>query len=446
MKSQKIFIWVMRAWLFLLPLQTHFVLQSETLAGHDWPFGEISLYLLDILLFVLIVVALLARKSWRKVPSSSLFNFIAFIALLAVSVFLHHDAKNTWVLFIRFLEGFFLLALFAVVPDRPRFLSLSFIAGAFGASLFGIWQFIVQYVPGSSYLGVAEQIPSIAGVSVLLSSIGRYMRAYGTFSHPNIFGGYLAAALLLLLALVFRQKEYLTIHRPTLKIFFKRNGWIFIAITLFAALAFSFSRSAWLGLACGLVVLAIITIQRNYRHELRIWVLAALIPIIFLAVNASIFTPLITARVLVRESVEQVSLQDRHRSIVDGFDIIKTHWADGIGLGRSTYYIQAQSKGTLYWWEIQPPHNIFLLLAGEASVFTAIAFLWAFYFLSKDAYAATKLQRRSHFPLSAVGLSFVVLIVIIGLFDHYLVTLPAGIFLLFTLLGFSVRTSVEEGT
>ncbi|PIS41435.1 MAG: hypothetical protein COT25_03130 [Candidatus Kerfeldbacteria bacterium CG08_land_8_20_14_0_20_42_7] len=446
MKIQTLFIWVTRLWLFLLPLQTHYVLQSETLEAHLWPFGEISLYLLDILLVVVIFVALLARKSWRAVPLSSIVGFVIFVALLAVSVFVNHDAKNTWVLFLRFLEGFFLLAILAVIPDKTRFLGIFFIAGIFGASFFGVWQFIAQYVPGSSYVGVAEQIPSVAGVSVLLSSIGRYMRAYGTFSHPNIFGGYLASASLFLFALVLRRKENFITHGHNIKAFVRQHGWVVASVILFAALAFSFSRSAWLGLACGLVVLAAVTIQRNYRHELRLWVFAALIPIIFLTTNVSVFSPLITERVLVRESVEQVSLQDRHRSIVDGVDIIKSHWAEGIGLGRSTYYIQAQGEGKLYWWEIQPPHNIFLLLAGEASIFTAIAFLWVLLFLSRDAYIAIKSQRRSRFPLSALGLSFVVLIVVIGLFDHYLVTLPAGIFLLFTLLGFSVRTSIEENT
>ncbi|MFA5031095.1 MAG: O-antigen ligase family protein [Patescibacteria group bacterium] len=437
--KKKCFIWIVRLWLFCLPIQTHLVLKSAVLAGHDWPLGETSLYFLDILFVLMGIAALLARNSWRPVFTKHLIGFVTFVGLIAVSVFLHHDALNTWVLFLRYIEGLFVVAILAVVPDKTRNLFIAFIAGMTLSSLFGIWQFAVQYVPSSTIFGIAGQMPFVSGVSVLVSSIGRFMRAYGTFSHPNIFAGYLAVAILMLLIVVLRRNHVVGNGRGWVYRFCVRHGWIVVALILFAALAFSFSRSAWLGLAFGLIILVAVTMKRNYSYELRTWVIALCVPLIFLVINSSIFIPLISERVVARESVEQVSLEDRHRSLVEGLDIIQDHWAEGIGLGRSTYYIEQHSPGSLHWWEIQPPHNIFVLLAVEASVFTALAFIVMLFLLARDSYTLLKSKRHEMFPLSAFGLSGLVLVIVIGLFDHYLVTLPSGLFLLFVVCGFAIR-------
>jgi len=446
MKAKKIFIWMTRVWLFLLPLQTHLLLQSARLAGHEWPFGEISLYALDVGFFLLVISAFTARRYWKKLPLSYIFGLIIFICLLAVSVFLHHDAKNTWVLFLRYLEGLALVALLAVVPDRTRKLGIAFVAGITAAAAFGIWQFMTQYVPKSSLFGVAEQNPSVAGVSVLLSSAGRFLRAYGTFSHPNIFGGYLAAALLMLLIIVLQRPASERRNSVSVKEFLGRYAWTLVVLLLFGAFTFSFSRSAWIAFAVSLVVLASITVQRNRSYELRVWVLAGIVPIVFLVLHSSVLVPLVSERIVARNVVERVSIENRRQSLVEGYTIFKKYWAEGLGLGRSTYYIAEHSPESLQWWEIQPPHNIFLLLADEASIFTALTFIGVLVFLGRDSLHAVRQQKQNAFPMSALGLTFVALIVVIGLFDHYLLTLPAGFFLTFTLLGFSVRTAAAEAS
>jgi len=43
-------------WVFLLPWQTRLIVSPGTLNGDSWEYGTISLYGLDILLFILIIL------------------------------------------------------------------------------------------------------------------------------------------------------------------------------------------------------------------------------------------------------------------------------------------------------------------------------------------------------------------------------------------------------
>ena len=86
----------------------------------------------------------------------------------------------------------------------------------------------------------------------------------------------------------------------------------------------------------------------------------------------------------------------------------------GVGLAQFTTRMQAFTDTKLQPWQFQPVHNIYLLILNEDGI-------WALLFLLIGIKHWWKIKKESHPILIAF--------LIIGLFDHYLVTLPQGLLL-----------------
>ena len=111
----------------------------------------------------------------------------------------------------------------------------------------GIAQFLSQSTFASTLLGMSTHEAWQAGTSVLKTDAGRWLRAYGTFPHPNILGGFLAAIFVVSVGYTLPSVEAL-----------KRNQRIFLVagtIITLLGLLLTFSRSAWFGVALGVAVM-----------------------------------------------------------------------------------------------------------------------------------------------------------------------------------------------
>jgi len=107
-----------------------------------------------------------------------------------------------------------------------RFVLFVSLAAGMGESFVGLYQFVTRSGPETF-------------------SIGPFIRAYGDFSQPNAFAGYLAVILPFGVALsLHRSRERLLAVVPTL--------------VIAAAIAASLSRGAWVGLALALSLMALI--------------------------------------------------------------------------------------------------------------------------------------------------------------------------------------------
>lgn len=119
-----------------------------------------------------------------------------------------------------------------------------FVAGLVLPSVLGIAQFVFGGSFSSTLLGLNVRDAVVLGDSVIQSSDGtRMLRAYGSFAHPNIFGGYLAVGI----ASIFGLWEHAKTQKDV--ILLGLAGAIESV-----ALVLTFSRSAWLGLALALLV------------------------------------------------------------------------------------------------------------------------------------------------------------------------------------------------
>ncbi len=198
--------------------------------------------------------------------------------------------------------------------SKVLYISLIVIAfSGFLQSLIAIYQFIVQRsvfaspilakITGESIIG-----PQIPGVAKIVVDSEKIIRAYGTFPHPNILGGFLIFTLLITIYLYLEHKKSilsseLDLMSPTLSSkdidinisevqynntnSIKSQGiefslfWITVIFAQITALFFTFSRTAWAGFLLSLFVITIFhfysrknvsreTIEENFLFNKRV--------------------------------------------------------------------------------------------------------------------------------------------------------------------------------
>jgi O-antigen ligase len=196
---------------------------------------------------------------------------------------------------------------------------------------------------------------TLGGTPVVLDPAGeRLLRAFGTFPHPNILGGYLALGVVLLPLLVTT----------------KRRAWLGlpVGVLLATGLIVSFSRAAWLAAAVGLGVWWLATSARQAAWR---W----LLPGLALAALVLVFSPLggvvgvrlspTPANELERGSIEQRVALDRQ-----ALTLIKRHPTLGVGAGN---FGEASLEEGLQAVFGEPAHSVPLLIVAELGVPGALA-------------------------------------------------------------------------
>ena len=86
-----------------------------------------------------------------------------------------------------------------------NFLISAFLASVFVQSLLGIVQFFTKKSIGLRFLGESILGIQIGGSSTFWAGSEKYLRAYGTTSHPNILAAFMFMSLVLLAYLFFKQ-------------------------------------------------------------------------------------------------------------------------------------------------------------------------------------------------------------------------------------------------
>ncbi len=222
-----------------------------------WHHGSEEIYyeLRDVFAYLSDIPTLIAMGAWLLTPYPRRIRelprwLLATLACLAVLgtlsalwapmplTTLYHSAR-LWVLLVLYL-------IIATTPEaRGALLWGIALSGALQAGI-GIAQFVNQATFGLTDLGEVLVRPEWSGASVITVGGWRILRAYGLTQHPNVLGGFLAVATLVGAGLVLSQRG--------------RRSVLAIALTglNFAGLLFSFSRSAWVGLAVGGLVGAIL--------------------------------------------------------------------------------------------------------------------------------------------------------------------------------------------
>ncbi|MDP3957426.1 MAG: hypothetical protein Q8Q10_02905 [bacterium] len=282
-------------------------------------------------------------------------------------------------------------------------LTMVIISGFF-QSIVAILQFISQKSLGLTTLGESIFNTYDLGIAKIVINGDVFIRSYGFFPHPNILGGFLALSLLITMIypLIFRLKMFHVEHIIDIWLY---RGLIF---TQLLALSLSFSKSAIIAFIIGLVILVFgirkmfhvehlndntqnvprgtfigkllgyfsqcstwniysksVTSMFNkmfhVEHLLIIWGIITVGMIVFF-VNLKFF--------IIQPFVERLF----YISSIKG--LFKAYYFEGLGIGQYVFDMQHFFTEKLLLWQLQPIHNVFLLIFSETGLVGLGLFLW----------------------------------------------------------------------
>lgn len=360
-----------------------------------------TIYFWDLLVLFLLLVAsvrMFLKQSNIKLNQKFLFFFLFFILTQAMSII---PAVNKGGAVLRLLE-YLISGSLALYLSSCRFFDIKnlffagFILSVLFTCLLATTQFLLGHSIGFWILGERNfnlTTPLIARFSFYEEV---FLRPYATFPHPNMLAAFLVLSLPLSLLGV--PKKFKN---------FKLMLGLFIASNVFI----TFSRPA-------LILIQIQTFLL-FRRFWKIWLILAVIitPLIFVRL-VSVFT-FDSLAVLRRQELSTYAIQTYLNNPLSGIGLnnfINVLAADHILVGTSRF--------------LQPAHNIFLLILSETGALGLFGFLGLFL----TAFWQNFKQKDS---LSKVLLGNLLVIIFLGFFDHYFLTLPQGQRLLFLLLGLS---------
>jgi O-antigen ligase len=267
----------------------------------------------------------------------------------------------------------------------------------------GAAQFLLQRSLGLLALGELTLLDvGQPTVSVVLDPTGqRWLRAYGLTVHPNVFGGLLAALLALLTA-------WALIGRGRLR-------WALLPALapLVVAIAWSFSRGAWVGAACGLAWLLATGPDRSALRR-RALVAASLLACFLLALAP--FGSLLVGRLdAAANPLEGRSLAERQIEYRVAWQLLAEHATLGVGAEGFAAAASASHPELLPEVPLQPLHNTPLLVAVETGLLAGVCWL------ALMAQPLRGLRRKTALDTTEIGAA-AGLAALFGasLFDHYL--------------------------
>ena len=114
---------------------------------------------------------------------------LSLISYLLLSLIWSADKSLALQQSLHILEAFLLFFILLLGPLKKEEAIKWLVFGSILPCVLGIWQFLSQSTLASPWLGLASHPAWQGGTSVVASeTIGRWLRAYGPFSHPNVFG------------------------------------------------------------------------------------------------------------------------------------------------------------------------------------------------------------------------------------------------------------------
>jgi len=218
-------------------------------------------------------------------------------------------------------------------------------------------------------------------------------RMSGTLGFPNQYAAYLVLLLPMAISLFIFTKEKV-----------KKLWYALVTGAGLLGLLFSLSRSAWIGLICGVIVLFLLITKNQKINPQLFWIVVSVMGIIL--VIGIVFRGLINLRLESSQSEEY-----RWLMIKIAFPIILANPILGVGL----FNYQFHSFPIFNFW--QPVHNDYLRLAAETGLPGLFFFLWFVFLVFREANRASKMRDRY---LSAVAFG------IFGGYTAFLISIMFG--------------------
>ena len=430
--------WIFLLAIFLLPWQTQFVYHIVPMAEGISEYGKFGLFFTE---FLIAIAFLLSRKDSEK-PAKEMQNSLRGFYLFLAAGFLSLTFAPFYSVSL-FSLGHILFAgmLFLMLLD-PRTkidrVCIAFALGLIVPCILGWYQYLHGFSPASTLFGLAEKHVETQGIAVVATNAFRSLRAYGSFPHPNIFGGYLAVGIMIL--------SRLTSNRPPSPFEGEGRGEVLNRallysplIVLFAStLVITFSRSAWLALACAIFVIIVIRIKQK-RSAKKSEKLFLIILFATIALSALLFHPHIFARFDTTQHVEAISIEERTSQYTTFPSVFRLNPVFGVGAGAYTFALESLHKNQPVF-SYQPIHNAILLILAEFGFVGFIAFVYWIFELAKFIWS-----RRTHSNVLFATAMLVELFFLAAL-DHYLFSIWSGLALAAFSFAVCIRIFISDGS
>ena len=359
---------------------------------------------------------------------------VIFLAVLGLSslgsVSLLHSLKEL----VKWAE---VLALYVLVANEmtgrwKRALVVVLLATGALAALQGIFQFLFQVGPEEFVL------------------FGRFMRAYGTFEQPNPYAGYLGLTLPLAAGLVIAA--IVPMRKRVSSRWLVWAGGTGVLMTI--ALAMSWSRGAWLGMAAAIGVMLVAVAARSGRAVVLGVVFGVLAVYLLLAGGIA----LLPASVLQRFSdfvpylgvadVRGVEVTDANFAVLERM----AHWQSAVGMwtdrpwlgvGIGNYEV-AYARYALPLWAtpLGHAHNYYLNIGAEAGIVGLLSYLALWGTAMLQSWKAARHNRSWDWGIALGVLGVIVHLSVHNFFDNLFVH---GMYLhLAIMLGMIAGTETER--
>lgn len=387
--------------LALITNRRHIFGNSPLFHGKQVDLLEVSLYIIDILL----ILGLLFYSAVTKAHFLAISRRMAlFIWFFGIFIFLPRETVYSHYFF----SVFILLALAALGLKRL------FSHGTLDSILFkwftvfGIletcvaaYQFIYQkslglWFLGETHLGLRDGIAKIDFQGIKL------IRPYGTFAHPNLLSAFMLVACATALTLLITSTNFRTKLWASLALLINTFG-----------LVLTFSRAGILGWVLCLIIFFVALYIKNKKVDKNISRSFG-VALITLLISFSILSPYLKARA---PSNDNATVSRKTYDKI-GLDLIKQKPFAGWGIGNT---LPEVIKKNIFpnAWQIQPPHNFFILVACETGLVGLAIVLYFFGYLLYKKSRAFLLETGDNAIFSAAIISVFVGFLFLMQFDHY---------------------------
>lgn len=307
--------------------------------------------------------------------------------------------------------AFFGYMVYHLLSQKDFSVLATVIAGAVSVqTMLVIWQFLAQSSVGGLWYYLGERSFSSGTVGIATVSIygQELLRAYGSFPHPNVlaFFMFLSSLVLMVYATYTPQR-------------WEKIGSGIIAACAVLALFLTFSRLTIL-----LFIAAIVFLVYKRVFSAKIGGVVLLVCVLGIVAmlprfSFSFFTsPDFTYRV-------QLALI--------ALDILKQHLLFGVGLF-NYFMLELPYQKEITPVLLQPVHNIYLLVLLQLGLIGSVPVILFFKNTSKQWITLMR-GVSSQNPLSLVALILFAAVLIIGMADHFFLTLQQGMLMLSLVIG-----------
>jgi hypothetical protein len=407
------------ATIVLIPFRYRWVLLARPLPPVYKDYTDVLLFASDVFLMATLVLWALSlaleRRRLSAGPSFLSWPVAGLAGLGLASVAFSVDPRLSLYHSLRLLllAGLYLYVVNEVKSLGPIMLPIA--VQVFVQAAVGIGQVIQQRSLGLKALDELELDPAWNGVSIVWAEEIRSLRAYGLSDHPNILGGCFAFALLLITAWYLKAEA----------------KWRAPAAGLFAlgslGLLLTFSRSAWLALGAGTLVMVALFLKTHQTDALRDLLALALAGLILIAPFAWQNAGYLGMRFNLSASFSPRTPENRsiaeRETLNRAVNILFAERAlEGVGLGALPVALrQGFPDFPIHY---QPAHVVLLDVAAEVGILGAL--LYAIALLGPWLALGLNRSRLAFSPAFTGITGLLTAVTVVGLFDYYTWLLVPG--------------------